>query len=175
MRSIVWEYVLTLGLWVKCCSRETAGLPPRCSSMRYKSSAVRRQLCEESPKCFYQWGSAAEDTVQRIESLRRTRTRVLREKLVRKVDTLACTHCAQTGETEIVLQEYSTGHRPRLVRQTALNAATAHGENESEAGVDRPPYLCFNRRRARGTQRRGGVRRFTCLVPVFSSGDSCFL
>ena len=78
---------------------------------------------------LYQSGSEAEDTVQRIESLTRTRTRVLREKLGRKVDTLACTHCAQAGETEIVLQqEYSTGHRPRLVRQTALNAATAHGE-----------------------------------------------
>ena len=83
----------------------------------------------KSPKCLYQSVSEAEDTVQRIESLRRTRTRVSRENLGRKVDTLACTHCAQTGETEIVLQqEYSTGHGPRLARQTALNAATAHGE-----------------------------------------------
>ena len=32
-------------------------------------------------------------------------------------------------ETENVLQqEYSTGHRPRLARQAALNAATEHGE-----------------------------------------------
>ena len=29
MQSIMWNYVLTLGLWMKCCSRETSGLPPR--------------------------------------------------------------------------------------------------------------------------------------------------
>ena len=43
-------------------------------------------VVEESPKCLYQSGSEAEDTVQRIESPTRTRTRVLREKLGRKVD-----------------------------------------------------------------------------------------
>ena len=85
-------------------------------------------VVEESPMCLYQSGSEAEDTVQRIESLTRTRTRVLREKLGRKVDTLACTHCAEMGETENDVQEYSTGHGPRLARQTALDAATAHGE-----------------------------------------------
>ena len=55
---------------------------------------------------------------------------------------LACTQCAQMDETENVLQhEYSTGHRPRLARQVALNAATEHGETTCEAGVDRPPLL----------------------------------
>ena len=65
----------------------------------------------------------------------------------------------------------STGHRPRFARQAALNAATVHGETtvrqELIAHLD-----CLNRRGAHGTQRRGGVRRFTCLVQVFSSGDS---
>ena len=42
-------------------------------------------VVEESPKCLCQSGSEAEDTVQRIETLTRTRTRVLREKLGRKV------------------------------------------------------------------------------------------
>ena len=42
-------------------------------------------VVEESPKCLRQSGSEAEDTVQRIESPTRTRTRVLREKLGRKV------------------------------------------------------------------------------------------
>ena len=40
----------------------------------------------ESPRCLHQSGSEAEDTVQRIESPTRTGTRVLREKLGRKVD-----------------------------------------------------------------------------------------
>ena len=37
------RYVPTLGARVKYCPKETANLPPRCSSMRWKSSAVRRQ------------------------------------------------------------------------------------------------------------------------------------
>ena len=43
-------------------------------------------VVKESPKCLYQSGSEAEDTVQRIEGPTRTRTRVLREKLGRIVD-----------------------------------------------------------------------------------------
>ena len=77
---------------------------------------------------------------------------------------LACTQCAQMDETENVLQhEYSTGHRPKLARQVALNAATEHGETTVRQELIAHLY-CLNRRRARGTQRRGGVRRFTCLV-----------
>ena len=45
-----------------------------------------KAVVEESPKCLYQSGIEVEDTVQRIESPTRTRTRVLREKLGRKVD-----------------------------------------------------------------------------------------
>ena len=42
---------------------------------------------------------------------------------------LAFTQCAQMGETENVSQqECSTGHRPRLAKQAALNAATDNGE-----------------------------------------------
>ena len=44
-----------------------------------------------------------------------------------RVRSIACTQCAQIGETENVpQQEYSTGHR--LARQAALNAATQGGE-----------------------------------------------
>ena len=43
-------------------------------------------MVEESPKCLYQSGSEAEDTVQRNKSLTHTCARVLREKLGRKVD-----------------------------------------------------------------------------------------
>ena len=68
------------------------------------------------------------------------------------------------GETEIdSQQEHSTGHRSRLARQAALIAAAEHGEtavrHELIAHLN-----CLNRRRAHGTQRREGVRRFTCLV-----------
>ena len=42
-------------------------------------------VVEESPKCWYQSGSEAEDTVQRIESLTQTCARVLREELGSKV------------------------------------------------------------------------------------------
>ena len=61
------------------------------------------------------------------------------------VESIACTQCAQIGETENVPQQdtvsgtQSTGHRPRFASQAASNAATVHGENDSEAGVDRPP------------------------------------
>ena len=80
--------------------------------------------------------------------------------------------CTQMGETEIVSQqEYSTDHRPRLAWQAALNAATEHGETTVKQELI-AHLNCLNRRRARGTQRRGGVRRFTCLVRVFSGGDS---
>ena len=76
------------------------------------------------------------------------------------------------GETEnISQQEYSTGHRPRLAKQAALKAATEKGE--TAVRQDLIAHLdCLNRRRARGTQRRGGVRRFTCSVQVYSGGDS---
>ena len=42
-------------------------------------------VVEESPKCLYQSGSEAEDTVQRTESLTQTCARVLREELGRTV------------------------------------------------------------------------------------------
>ena len=85
---------------------------------------------------------------------------------------LACTQCAQMGETDNVLQqEYFTGHRPRLARQAALNAATEHGETTERQELIAHLY-CLNRRRARGAQRRGGVRRFTYWIRVFSGGDS---
>ena len=64
-----------------------------------------------------------------------------------------------------------TGHRPRLAGQAALNAATEHGETTVRQELI-AHLNCLNRRRARGTQGRGGVRRFTCLVRVFSGGDS---
>ena len=55
------------------------------------------------------------------------------------------------GETENVSQqEYSTGHRPKLARQAASNAATENGETavrqELIAHIN-----CLIRRRARGT------------------------
>ena len=64
---------------------------------------------------------------------------------------LAFTQCAQMGETENVSQqEYSTGHRPKLARQAASNAATENGETavrqELIAHIN-----CLIRRRARGT------------------------
>ena len=61
------------------------------------------------------------------------------------VRSIACTQWAQIGETRNVPQQdtvngtQSTGHRPRFARQAASNAATVHGGNDSEAGVDRPP------------------------------------
>ena len=42
-------------------------------------------VVEESPKCLYQSGSEAEDTVQRIESQTQTCARVLREEFGGKV------------------------------------------------------------------------------------------
>ena len=85
---------------------------------------------------------------------------------------LACTQCAQMGETENASQqEYSTSHRPRLAKQAVLNAATEHGETTVRQELI-AHLNCLNRRRARGTLRRGGVRRFTCLVRVFSGGGS---
>ena len=67
------------------------------------------------------------------------------------VECPACTHCAQIGETQNVPQQdtvngtQSTGRRPRFARQAASNAATVYGETR--------------------------VRQ-TCLVQVFSGGDS---
>ena len=88
------------------------------------------------------------------------------------VRSIACTQCAQIGETRNVPQQdtvngtQSTGHRPRFARQAASNAATVHEETtvrqELIAHLD-----CSNRRRARGTQRRGGVRRFMCFARAF--------
>ena len=98
-------------------------------------------------------------------------------KIVR-VRSIACTQCAQIGETENVPQQdtvngtQSTGHRPRCARQAASNAATETGETTVRQELI-AHLNCLNRRRARGTQRRGGVWRFTCLVNikrVFSGG-----
>ena len=92
-----------------------------------------------------------------------------------RVRSIACTQCAEIGETRNVPQQdtvnetQSTGHRPRLARRAASNAA--HGETTVREELI-AHFNCLNRRRARGTQRRGGVRRFTCLVRVFSGGDS---
>ena len=63
----------------------------------------------------------------------------------------ACAQCAQMGETENVpQQEYSTGHRPRLARQAASNAATEHGE--TAVSQELIAHLnCLIRRRARDT------------------------
>ena len=53
---------------------------------------------------------------------------------------LACTQCAQMGETENVLQqEYFTGQRPRLAKHAALNAATEHGETTVRQELVAPP------------------------------------
>ena len=51
-----------------------------------------------------------------------------------RVRSIACTQCAQIGDTGNVPQQdtvngtQSTGHRPRFARQAASNAATVHGE-----------------------------------------------
>ena len=108
-RSIVCGYVLTLGARVKCCPKETANLPPRCSSMRWKSSAARRQWWKKVRGVLYQSSGEAEDTVQRIESLTRTRTRVLREKLGRKVDSKSIASSRPDGQVVLSQPEKRDG------------------------------------------------------------------
>ena len=55
------------------------------------------------------------------------------------------------GETENVSQmEYSTGHRPRLARQAALNAVTENGETAVRQELVVHLY-CLVPRSARGT------------------------
>ena len=94
-----------------------------------------------------------------------------------RVKSIACTQCAQIGETENVPQQdtvngtQSTSHRPRFANQAPSNAATIHAETTVRKGLISHLH-CMNRRRTHGTQRRGGVRRFTCLVQLFSGGDS---
>ena len=62
----------------------------------------------------------------------------------------------------------STGYRPRLARQAALNAATENGETAVRQELI-GPLNCVIRRRARCTHRRG-LRRSTCLVRLWRLG-----
>ena len=86
MRSNVCGYVLTLGDLSEVLSRGNS------------------ESAAESPKCLYQSGSEAEDTVQRIESLTQTCARVLREELGGNVasKSIASSRPRQTGGAQSV-------------------------------------------------------------------------
>ena len=79
--------------------------------------------------------------------------------------------CAKIGETRNVPQQdtvngtQSAGRRPRFARQTASMQRQYMGETTVRQELI-AHLNCSNRRRARGTQRPGGVRRFTCSVRV---------
>ena len=87
------------------------------------------------------------------------RDRTSKRVRVRSIDVYSCAH---RWVRQRMFYNRSTPQvtDQGLVRQAALNAAT---ENEETAVrqelIDR--LHCLNRRRARGTQRREGVRRFT--------------
>ena len=66
-------------------------------------------VVEESPRCLYQSSSEAEDTVKRIESLTRTRTRMLREKLGRKVDSKSIASSRPDGQVVLSQPEQRDG------------------------------------------------------------------
>ena len=83
LRSIVCRYVLTLGeVFSKGNSESAAQVLVGEMEVECSEEVV---VVGESPKCLCQSGSEAEDTVQRIEGLRQTCTRVLREDLGSKV------------------------------------------------------------------------------------------
>ena len=71
-------------------------------------------VVEESPKCLYQPGSEAEDTVQRNKRLTQTCARVLREKLGRKVDSKR--NASSRPDRQVVLSQHEKrddGHSTR--------------------------------------------------------------
>ena len=70
-------------------------------------------VVEESPKCLYQSGSEAEDTVQRIESLTQTCARVLREELGSKVVSKSIASSRRDRQVPSQSEKRDDGHSTR--------------------------------------------------------------
>ena len=88
------------------------------------------------------------EQVKRLESADTAKSSARNRKSQRvRVRSIACTQCAQIGETRNVPQQdrvngtQSTGDRPRFCQASSVECSDSTWENDSDAGVDRPPQL----------------------------------